>query len=375
MTRNDRAVGVTAGLVACLALVAIVGLALPAGAQDGGGATEIDQCRNITEPGSYELTADITDSGAERCIWIQSSNVSVDGQGHTIDGVDGADTIGIEIREPTKVSESAEELSNVDVTDAVVTDWAKGLSYFVVTEGSVTDLRVASNDEGIDLEDASQFAVAGNTITANEGSGITDFGANAEIADNEITDNGGSGIALSGGSYDIRNNTVNDNAGNGISLLASFADAGTITNNTASGNGFDGIDVADSLPDRIADNTAIDNGRAGISLEETFGLELTGNTVNDNARGIDVALTDNTTIEDTVARENTEWAFYSDGTSAFPPAEPNTVRNLTTGSATVSFEELGVALNGVASPPADPAGRTNVGRYVNATSTRKKQRT
>ena len=52
-------------------------------------------CTNITQPGTYYLTKDITDSSATYCMNISANNVILDCQGHLIDGTDNSNTYGI----------------------------------------------------------------------------------------------------------------------------------------------------------------------------------------------------------------------------------------------------------------------------------------
>ncbi|PSP90271.1 hypothetical protein BRC90_02160, partial [Halobacteriales archaeon QS_4_69_34] len=296
----------------------------------------------MDSPGTYELTTDITNSSAETCIRIRSSNVTFDGQGHAVDGVDSNGT-GISINRDPRSGQT--DLSNVTVTGVAVTDWGTGIELYETRDVTLADSIIGSNGLGVTDSFSDSVAIVGNGITGNDGSGVY-------LSDTD--------------SLTVRNNTVSDNGFAGIWV---FRADGEIANNTASGNA-DGIFLEESSV-RVTDNIANNNADAGIRIDGYTGdIPISGNVVNGNARGVELGGVENLSIEDTVARDNSEWAYYSPGRSNFPPAEPNTVSNFTTGSATVSFEELGIALNGVDAPPTDPEGWTNVGAYVNTTSTR-----
>ena len=55
----------------------------------------------ITQPGTYILTNDITNSSKLICIEIQASNVVFDGAGHVIDGTDAENSAGIYVHGPS----------------------------------------------------------------------------------------------------------------------------------------------------------------------------------------------------------------------------------------------------------------------------------
>lgn len=70
----------------------IIGVSSISGTADAE-PTKIDEYSGISEPGKYVLTDDLTTTG--NCLGIGASNVTIDGNGHTISG-DGSG-IGISI--------------------------------------------------------------------------------------------------------------------------------------------------------------------------------------------------------------------------------------------------------------------------------------
>jgi len=116
----------------------------------------------------------------------------------------------------------------------------------------------------------------------------------------------------------------------------------------------------------ISDNIASDND-CGINLwSSSDNNTLTGNDCSDNDYGIYLDGSSNNTLTGNNCSGNGMWGFYSAETS-----HNNTVEDLTVASypTTISFTyENGIAITGVGTPPLDPAGKANIGKYVNATN-------
>jgi hypothetical protein len=79
---------------------------------------QIDSRTTVTRPGRYELVEDIRNGGgthlSDACLRIQSSDVVLDGGGHTVDGHGVSDTVGIAVGSDTA-------LENVVVTNVTLT--------------------------------------------------------------------------------------------------------------------------------------------------------------------------------------------------------------------------------------------------------------
>jgi hypothetical protein len=67
----------------------------------------------ISESGTHALTEGIENSSNEACIRIEAIDVTIDGNGHTIDGVDTEETKGIEL---------ARGSTDTTIRDVTVTD-------------------------------------------------------------------------------------------------------------------------------------------------------------------------------------------------------------------------------------------------------------
>lgn len=130
----------------------------------------ITSCMTISSPGTYILSADISDSPLGTCITITSSNVVLDGQNHEIKGMDTEDSVGVFVYNPSFA------LNNVVVKNLRVSNWYEGISLLNVTNSNVENNRAYNNYIGIHLDEAYYSSVTGNTVTgynnANSYAGI-----------------------------------------------------------------------------------------------------------------------------------------------------------------------------------------------------------
>ncbi|WP_435078070.1 PGF-CTERM sorting domain-containing protein [Halococcus sp. AFM35] len=151
-----RTVGVC---VVVFALVA-AGVAGTAGAQSA--PTPIDSCRTIADDGEYVLTSDIENSSQSTCVQILSSDVVFDGGGHTIDGANASESVGV------KVNNSLTSLSNVTVRNVSTTGWTTGVLYRDVQNGTIENVNASANRRhGIRLRAASNTRLENVTAVEN----------------------------------------------------------------------------------------------------------------------------------------------------------------------------------------------------------------
>ena len=125
-------------------------------------AREITGCTVIDSPGVYVLTQDITGTypGKNWCIWINTSNVILDGQGHSITGLGAYSTTGIFVG----------SASNVTIRNTKISGYWAGIVF---------------NGPG------SGNTIINNTVVKNSCHGIQFFGTSGNIiANNVIADNG-----------------------------------------------------------------------------------------------------------------------------------------------------------------------------------------
>ncbi|NKQ38580.1 MAG: S8 family serine peptidase, partial [Methanosarcinales archaeon] len=94
----------------------------------------------INAPGYYMLNTSFDDATFSSAISINANGVVLDGNGHTIDGIDASGTVGI----------SATDGVNVVIKNLIVTDWGRqGIRFDNISNGMITDVVTNSNGDGI----------------------------------------------------------------------------------------------------------------------------------------------------------------------------------------------------------------------------------
>jgi parallel beta-helix repeat protein len=171
---------------------------------------------NITRPGLYYLTTDLTPSGIrrgkpgdsgsseyqaesmEKFIVIRSSDVIFDGMGHTIDGKKLAqkydNTVGLSIVYPPDNTTSY----LVIIRNVTLSNWSIGVLIRYAKDSRLENSRLSGNGDGIILQSSSNISLAHNIFSNNNGV-LNGFDVEEiHVSDNTFTDNKGNGISLSG---------------------------------------------------------------------------------------------------------------------------------------------------------------------------------
>ncbi len=107
----------------------------------------ISDCAVLDQPeATYFLTTDITDSPAVTCMNITANNITLDCQGHLIDGDDSAD-YGI------YVYRSSSQTTNITIKNCILKDWDSANIYFGKAHGNTLEniTTYSSPDYGIYL--------------------------------------------------------------------------------------------------------------------------------------------------------------------------------------------------------------------------------
>ena len=209
------------------------------------GATAVNSCMDINESGSYALSTDILDNSTSPCIKILANNVDLDGGGYTIDGIDNANSYGVQ---------AGTNYSNITVRNLTVTDWGYGISYQGTSSGRITLITAASNVNGIYLDSSSNNdLIDNNTALNNTNYGIYLYmNTNNTIRDNTANYNGESGIGI----YNSNNNTVtgNNQESNSIGINLTASDGNTLVSNIVTSNSNYGIYLSSSSNNIIYNN-------------------------------------------------------------------------------------------------------------------------
>jgi S-layer protein (TIGR01567 family) len=235
--------------------ITVLALLLVGGAE---AATEINSCTTISKPGEYVLNMSILDSSASSCINITSSDVTFDGAGYTIDGIDIVGTYGV------YVYNSTTELINISVKNLKVTDWNRGI-YYNRANGRISNNTADSNSFiGIDIEYSNNNLISTNNASGSPNGIFLSFSNYSMLSDNNASNNGG-GIYLFYSSSNVlsSNNASNNNLG---IMLDFHSNENTISNNIANSNNDTGIRLDSSSGSTIRNNTVSSNNYRGISF-------------------------------------------------------------------------------------------------------------
>ena len=237
-----KACNIFFGILACILFTSSIASAI-----------DINSCTVINTPGTYTLTASISNSSATKCIEITSSNVTLEGNGYTIDGVETSETFGI------YAYNSSGTLDDVIIRNITITNWKTGIYLRNVLGGTIEESTIRWNKyAGLQLTGCNTVTIQNNTISTNTTHGIhlTSGSNNIHIIDNGIYDQG-NGIQLEdshqGSIYD------NDIAYNQDGIDADSADGWTIMDNKISYNHY-GIILYFSHNSTISGNRITDNG-------------------------------------------------------------------------------------------------------------------
>lgn len=332
-------------------------------------ATSIDSCTTIDEPGTYHLTDSIENSTADVCIDIQASDVHLDGGGHTVDGNVTRQTLLERLAGPPP-SEGvgigvnlggSSPVSNVTITNVTASNWFFGVLVRGASGATVRDVTSTASGIGVLLDATADTRVERTTASNNVISGVSVAGSPDRRGNNTVT-----------------NTTTARNDRYGVLLINS--PRGTVRDVTATGNAFVGLEIANSSHTTVRNVTATDNAFRGFGVDAFPGHATRNVTVSDSnfSRngyiGMAVFATTNSTFTNnsvartqgvlppersppvpstgivvdfdsgdnrfvnTDARDQAAWAYVAVDSST------NTVTDLWTDAATVSFEGRNVAL-------------------------------
>lgn len=236
-----------AGVVLSLILSGVGGVATAAAAPQ---TTQISSCTTISSPGQYVLTSDIWNSRASTCITIAADDVTLDGQGHTVDGVQSADsTADWSNSLPTGIR--VDGASNVVVENVVVSQWEAGVEYHSAADGRVADVTARKNSQfGVELD--------GTTNTLVENVTTVDNGVDVGPQTKALV----AGIALfSSDDNAVRNSVTRRNSRHGV-IIADDSDGNSVESIVSTRNGGDGLTVRrSSANNTVVTSRFVDNGQ------------------------------------------------------------------------------------------------------------------
>jgi len=284
-------------------------------------------CMGTTEPldvsgATYYLTGNVSSSGT--CFSIQNDSITLDGMGYTITGNISSTSshygisAGLNAREDITITNVTIE-GYIDNTDPTRNGASAGIRLRSVDGGSISDVTVRNNNNGISLssidgiDGSHNITIERLTSTSNEhngvliGSGGSYPSNNNTLVDSTISDNGNFGIRIAGGSSGttIVGNTITNNTEHGIHMSGGSDTEirGNTVANTKTGNLYGtGIWIGgDASSVEVVDNIVSNNEDVGINLNSISAATVTENNVSANG---DDGISLNGVTGTTVSRNN-----------------------------------------------------------------------
>lgn len=214
------------------------------GVTDGPDVRAIGSCTEIAEPGEYELVSDLHPEDSATCLEIRAEDVTIDGDGHAIDGggaPDDAESTGILVDAVSDLS-ATDVREGVRIHDVHVREWDRGVSATEDDLVRITDAVLRDNVRGVDLGTGLndvRIELDGVTLQSNEREAIRSLGFNTITATASTIQNNGAGVRTGDTEVELASSTVRNN--DGVGALVSDATA-TFTETTIDGNGGNGIE-------------------------------------------------------------------------------------------------------------------------------------
>ncbi|KTG08563.1 hypothetical protein AUR64_17970 [Haloprofundus marisrubri] len=265
-----------------------VSVAASFGVRSPGGPTVLDDCAVLTEPGVYVLGNDI-ETTQYTCLELRSSDIVLDGGGHTVGPSAHSLAYGKHLAMPTPAQfgvgvavGSSEQLTNVTVTNIRLTGLDVGTRLQNVDGATISDVNAVGNARGIVVVAAHDVAVRQSSVTGSETDGI---------------------VVRASSNVSVAETTANENAFAGV-VVADSTDV-TVSETTVHSNGGDGVFVRDATGVVVRDLAAVDNA-VGVLLFDSPGTLVTESYVDRSAfAGVGVVHSDSVVVTDTTIRNTT----------------------------------------------------------------------
>ncbi len=285
-------------------------------------STNINDCADLTVAGeTYYLTADITNKDIGKCMYVKADDITLDCQGHTIDGIDYSSlygtTYGIYI---------TNNYDNITIKNCVLSDWYDGLYVLSTYNINILDIESyssycsgTSGGYGLYISDTNNVNVTNFNSHDNGKDGIVIYYPttdNIKLTNIISNNNSGNGIEIN---YETNNTflenvTTNYNTRYGIYTLNSpgrinFVDV------TASYNGYSGIRYQGSGSSgttwNMTDIVAYNNTQYGLNLEFIQNFNLTNITAINNSAGVYLGFCKDVSIQDSILKDSFGFDLYT----------------------------------------------------------------
>jgi parallel beta-helix repeat protein len=218
--------------------------------------------------GCHIASNTVLNHGVSDCsegVTIDADKITLDGNGHLIDGVGSGSGIYLDSKR------------GVTIKNCVVTEFSEGIRLQSCIHDTLVDNIVINNDYGIKLH-YSPYNTVVNNIANNNSHGISlDNSDNNDLTANTARGDYWEGIHL----YSSDNNILTNNTANSCTLsgiMLSYCSGNTLMRNTADSNGSSGIVLGITSSSDLIGNLASYNSGHGILLGSSF-----NNTLDDNS--------------------------------------------------------------------------------------------
>ncbi len=355
------------------------------GKSEGSDATPIDSCTVIREPGHYELTGNVTDESSYICIRITASNVTLDGNGYTVDGVDReGGSAGIVVGQRPRRSlawgpaGADEGIENVTVRNVRSVRWGAGVrlrsSVGPVVDVRISGVRAERSYGGIVLDRGTNVTVRDSVVRNTSSQGIVLLSTTGvTVRNNRVIDSGfGIDVDDSSSGTVVRDNVVVGSDRGGVVITAS----GTVVRNNTVRDSETGLRIYGFGESNVTavGNTVAEN-LVGIQVGPFLGASsFRDNVVRSNAVGLLLNGARNHTFEGTTFADNGGWSLR-----AIPSTDDDTDQSATNNSFTdvtfagtggeFSFTVTDVEFRPAVEFPSPPDGTADVGVFFRAQNT------
>ncbi|MFC7095708.1 right-handed parallel beta-helix repeat-containing protein [Halobaculum marinum] len=248
-------------------------------------STDVDSCTTITESGTYDLTSDIDASDDGPCIHIRASDVTLEGNGNTISGPGGEDSLGLLVYNgPADGFGDGERLTNVTVRDVEIADWGEGVRAGpeAGSPGPQVELDgvTLSNAGGIGLYGADDSVLRDVTVTDSK-NGLYLWETSNVVGEGiTLADNAGVGLFLAQVVEDSRFSdvTISGNEGGGIAFSTDAA-GNTVTDATVENNDEYGVRFSDSRDNLFEQSTVAGSSSPAVIADNAAGDQVEAVTI------------------------------------------------------------------------------------------------
>ncbi|MCX6742536.1 MAG: right-handed parallel beta-helix repeat-containing protein [Candidatus Pacearchaeota archaeon] len=235
----------------------------------------VTNCVDIVSPGFYNITQNITNGTDAICIVINSDNVTLEGNGFYVDGINGSNrsnSIGIYLLGTQ---------NNVTIQDINIANWDKGV-YLVGNSNSII--------QNFNFSEILKYGVYlysnsnNNTVYRNKMNGIIEIGIYIDSSNlNNISLNNLSttgdisrfGFSL----YDSNNNFIFRNRLSSLNYSMKFESSvnNTVQENTVEDAIGAAIELSNTNSSRFISNNLTNASSAGFNLTNAYSNDITSN--------------------------------------------------------------------------------------------------